>query len=415
MVRGDPGRLRQILVNLVGNAIKFTERGEILVSVECESAAADSACLHFSVKDTGIGIPVEKKARIFEPFCQADGSMTRKYGGTGLGLSICSRLAEMAGGRIWMESEPGQGSAFHFTAQLSTERVLRKTPSPLDPEQLRDLPVLVVDDNFTNRRVLSAILTRWGMKPTPVDGGRAALLALEVASAAGRPFPLILLDGQMPEIDGFALAEQIQSNPALAGSTIMMLTSSDQMGDAALCRKLGIDGYLVKPVLRSELLEMLCRSLRHLVPGEEPAAAAMRPRQKEGTPYRVLVAEDNLVNQRLALRLLGRHGYQVTVAGNGREALAALEAERFDIVLMDVQMPEMDGFEAAAAIRKEEGSTGRHIPIIALTAHAFKGDQERCLAAGMDGYVSKPIRRDDLLAMMAALLDRAQPAYHDAS
>ena len=263
---GDPGRLRQILVNLVGNAIKFTEQGEILVSVEQEWRAADGVCLHFSVRDTGVGIPAEKREKIFEAFSQADESMTRKYGGTGLGLTICGRLVGMMGGQIWVESQVGQGSTFHFTANLGVQTALSVPASPLQPAQLRDLPVLVVDDNSTNRRVLVEMLTRWGMKPTAVEGGRSALMALQIAKDMGRPFPLILLDGQMPEIDGFTLAQQIQDHPDLVRSTVMMLTSADQLGDATLCRELGISAYLVKPVRQSELLDMICKSLQQTPP-----------------------------------------------------------------------------------------------------------------------------------------------------
>ena len=266
-VLGDQGRLRQILVNLVGNAIKFTEQGEILVSVEQESETDDRVCLHFSVRDTGVGIPAEKQEKIFESFSQADESMTRKYGGTGLGLTICKRLVGMMDGRIWVESQEGQGSTFHFTAHLGIQKVVSVPAAPLQPAQLRDIPVLVVDDNSTNRRVLVDILTRWGMKPTAVEGGRAALMALRIAKDLGQPFPLILLDGQMPEVDGFTLAQQIQDQPTLVRTTIMMLTSADQMGHAALCRELGISAYLVKPVRQSELLDRICRSLRQLPQG----------------------------------------------------------------------------------------------------------------------------------------------------
>ncbi|HEY2844068.1 MAG TPA: response regulator [Bryobacteraceae bacterium] len=401
---GDPGRLRQIFVNLVGNAIKFTEWGEILVNVACESKTPDAVLLHFSVRDTGVGIPSDKQSRIFEPFSQADGSMARKYGGTGLGLTICGRLVEIMGGRIWVESEPGLGSTFHFTAQLAVPEASAASQAVLEPQQLRDQPVLVVDDNSTNRRVLAGILTRWGMRPTLVEGGRAAMLALEIARNAGRPFSLILLDGQMPEVDGFTLAQQIQDNPALVGATIMMLTSSDQLGDSALCRKLGISGYLVKPVRQSELLNMICKSLQPAAAQEQRIEASRSAALETAQGPRILVAEDNKVNQRLALRLLAKQGFRTSVVGDGREALALLDAEEFDLVLMDVQMPEMDGFEATAAIREKEKLSGRHIPILAMTAHALKGDRERCIAAGMDGYVSKPIRTEELfLAMDGAL------------
>jgi two-component system, sensor histidine kinase and response regulator len=405
---GDPGRLRQILVNLVGNAIKFTEQGQILVDVALESIIADTACVHFSVRDTGVGIPAEQQEKIFEPFSQADQSMTRKYGGTGLGLTICSRLVEMMGGRIWVVSQAGKGSTFHFTAHLGVETLVSEETRPLHPTLLRDLPVLIVDDNFTNRQVLSGIVTQWGMIPTAVEGGRTALLALEAAKDAGLPFPLVLLDGQMPEIDGFTLAQQIQDHPELVRTAIMMLTSADHIGDATLCRKLGISAYLVKPVRQSELLNLICRSLQQipLSEGEIPKVRDA-PWLADG-PARVLVAEDNMVNQTLARRLLEKRGYTVTVVGDGRAALTAFSRECFDIVLMDVQMPGMDGLEATAAIRQLEQTAGAHVPIVAMTAHAFKGDQERCLAAGMDAYISKPIRQQELYSTIESFLDAGQ-------
>jgi len=400
---GDPGRLRQILVNLVGNAIKFTERGEILVKVEVESIARDSVCLHYSVRDTGVGIPAEKHHKIFEAFSQADDSMTRKYGGTGLGLTICGRLVEMMSGRIWVESEAGQGSTFHFTANLSVPTATLEQTTCVQPEELRGLPVLVVDDNLTNRRVLMGLLAQWGMKPMAVDGGRAALRALESAKQAGRPFALVLLDGQMPELDGFDLALQLQEHPDWVGATIMMLTSSDQIGDGARCRSLGISAYLVKPVRQSELLSKICNSVQSAL-NNEVAPGTLQPEPKIASETRILVAEDNAVNQALVRRLLEKRGYSIVVVGDGRAALSALEQDTFDIVLMDVQMPDMDGFAATAIIREREQASGRHIPIVAMTAHALKGDPERCLAEGMDAYVSKPIRTDELFGTLERLL-----------
>ncbi|MBZ5632966.1 MAG: response regulator [Acidobacteriia bacterium] len=402
---GDPGRLRQVLVNLVGNAIKFTEQGEILVNVGRESESPDAVCLHFSVKDTGVGIPAEKQEKIFEAFSQADGSMTRKYGGTGLGLTICGRLVEIMNGRIWVESQIGQGSTFHFTTRLGVQRVVSEPAAHLHPAQLRDLPVLIVDDNSTNRRVLTEMLTRWGMKPTAVDGGRAALMALEIAKSIGRPFALILLDGHMPEMDGFTLAGEIQNHPELVRTTIMMLTSADHLGAATLCRERGISAYLVKPIRQSELLAMICRGMQ--VPQEptEGPRISIAP-ANTNTQSRVLVAEDNVVNQALARRLLEKRGYAVSVVKDGRAAVEAVKHERFDIVLMDIQMPNMDGFEATAAIRRHEQLTGIRVPIVALTAHALKGDDERCLAAGMDAYISKPIRQEDLYVTIENMLGR---------
>jgi signal transduction histidine kinase/ligand-binding sensor domain-containing protein/CheY-like chemotaxis protein len=395
---GDPGRIRQILVNLIGNAIKFTDSGEVYVGIEEESQSLNSTLLHFSVKDTGIGIPVEKQKSIFEAFSQADGSMARKYGGTGLGLTICTRLVNMMGGNCWVESQIGQGSTFHFTVQLAVQTTTRARPAFLQPEQLRDLHALIVDDSSTNLRVLCGMLSRWGMKPIGVECGQAALKALEMAKSLGHPFPLIVIDGQMPEMDGFALAEGIQKDPELVGATIMMLTSAGHLGDAARCRQLGISAYLVKPIRQGELLQAICSVLNE-EPNKRSVPLVTRHTLRETKKrLRVLLAEDNAVNQMLAVRLLEKRGYTVTVAVNGRYALAAFEKESFDVILMDIQMPEMDGFEATAAIRVREKSTGGHIPIIAMTAHSLVGDQERCLAAGMDGYVSKPIRTHQLFA-----------------
>ncbi len=255
---GDPGRIRQVLINLIGNAIKFTARGEIFVHVEEEAPEFANTVLHFAIKDTGVGIPADKLKTIFDAFSQADGSMARKYGGTGLGLAICSNLAAMMNGKVWVESEVGHGSTFHFTARLAVQDSPSARTQPLQPDQLRNLPVLVVDDNFTNRRVLHGMLSRWGMRPTTVEGGRAALQALEIARSTGHPFPLILLDGQMPDMDGFTLAGEIQKSPDLVGAAIMMLTSAGHMGDAARCRSLGISAYLVKPIRQAELLDGIC-------------------------------------------------------------------------------------------------------------------------------------------------------------
>jgi signal transduction histidine kinase/CheY-like chemotaxis protein len=407
---GDPGRIRQIIVNLVGNSMKFTEHGEIFVLVEKESETSDSVCLHFAIKDTGIGIPADKQSKIFEAFSQADGSMSRRYGGTGLGLSICTRLVEMMDGRIWVESELGKGSTFHFVISLAVQQSLSTRASSLQSTQLRDLHALIVDDNFTNRRVLHGMLSRWGMRPTAVDGGRAALQAIEVAQNAGYPFPLILLDGQMPEMDGFALAEQIQKNTQLMNATIMMLTSAGHLGDAARCRELGISAYLVKPIRQGELLDAICKLLDKSVQKQPATLVTRHTLQEERHRIRVLLAEDNVVNQTLAVRLLEKRGYSVTVVPDGQAAVEAFQTGGFELVLMDIQMPGMDGFEATAAIREREKLTGGHIPIVAMTAHALVGDQERCLGSGMDGYVSKPIRTSELFAVIERMLgDKPKP------
>ncbi|HEY4880447.1 MAG TPA: response regulator [Candidatus Acidoferrales bacterium] len=403
---GDPGRIRQILINLVGNAIKFTQHGEVLINVEEESHEPGTTCLHFAVKDTGVGIPPEHQRKIFEPFSQADGSTTRKYGGTGLGLTISAKLVAMMGGSIWVESEPGQGSTFHFTTRV----VLQDKPSPgslsLAPEKLRNLRALIVDDNFTNRRILTGALTRWGMDSTAVEDGYSALRELELAGSNGRAFHLLVIDGQMPDMDGFMLAERIKAESKATGATLMMLTSAGQLGDAARCRELGISAYLVKPVLQSELLKAICNTLEDK-PLQQTPLVTCHSLREETKRSRVLLVEDNAVNQTLAVRLLEKRGYVVSVAGNGREGLAAFEKENFDVVLMDVQMPEMDGFEATAAIREKEKTTGSHLPIIAMTANALKGDEERCIVAGMDGYISKPIRTLELFATIERLLANA--------
>jgi len=410
-VLGDPSRIRQMVVNLVGNSIKFTEHGEIVVLVDQEWENPEAISLHFSIRDTGIGIPADKRKNIFEAFSQADGSMARKYGGTGLGLAICTRLASLMSGRIWVESEIGKGSTFHFTVKLAIQNIPARRNTPLAPEQLRNLHSLIVDDNFTNRQVLTGMLSRWGMWPTAVEGGRPALQAIEIAKNAGRPFPLILLDGQMPEMDGFALAEQIRNDRELLGATIMMLTSAGRLGDAARCRELGIAAYLVKPIRQSELLTAICQVLNKSAEIKPTELVTRHTLREDRGHVRVLLAEDNEVNRTLAMRLLEKRGFSVCATVDGRAAVEAFEREPFDIVLMDVQMPEMDGFDATAAIRAQERVTGTHLPIIALTANALKGDQERCLNAGMDAYISKPIRTAELFETIERLIGKkSEPA-----
>jgi PAS domain S-box-containing protein len=439
---GDPGRLRQILVNLVGNAIKFTEKGEVVVRVKLETENSktgirslnakslstlglrlsdlENVMLHFEVSDTGVGIAQDKAQLIFEPFTQADGSTTRKYGGTGLGLTICRRLVELMGGRVWVESEPGKGSTFHFTALLGIQQGPGAQVPLLPPERLQGLPVLVVDDNATNRRILEEMLGHWRFAPTVLDNGEAALGALERAAGQGRPYPLVLLDAMMPGMDGFTLAARIKENPALTSAIILLLSSADRPGDNSLSRDVGVFRYLTKPVKQSDLFDAIVTALALAAP-QPPKAEPSRkvrvlpPELLGGMSrrLRILLTEDNVVNQKLAMRILEKQGHQVTVANNGQEALQALERGRFDLVLMDVQMPVMGGFEATASIRQREGSSGRQMPIIAMTAHAMKGDREKCLEAGMDGYVSKPIQAKELFAAIAELLPEKK--YVDAS
>ncbi len=395
----DPDRLRQILVNLTGNAIKFTEKGEVLISVGVDSREKDSVVLHFTVADTGIGIPEEKQARIFEAFMQADGTSSRRYGGTGLGLAISSQLVAMMDGRIWVESEPDKGSAFHFTARAGIGAPKPVLPGHPNESLLRGIRVLIVDDNATNRRILEEVLTRWGMRPAVAENGVAALQLMQLERSAGTGFSLVLLDAQMPKIDGFALAQAIQQDPALAGAAMMMLSSSDLHQDAKRCRELGIAAYLVKPINQIELRHAILKTLGVAPqPGLESLASAISPGRgteanDQSIPLRVLLAEDNAVNQKLMLHVLEKRGYSVTVASDGLLALEAYKRQSFDLVLMDVQMPGMGGFDSTRLIRQVEVVTGRHVPIIALTAHAMKGDRERCLEAGMDDYLSKPIQK----------------------
>jgi PAS domain S-box-containing protein len=415
---GDLGRLRQVLINLVGNAIKFTEHGEVVVDVAVVGRQEGAAALRFAVCDTGIGIPADKLSSLFQPFVQVDGSLTRQYEGTGLGLAICSRLVEMMGGRITAESKLGKGSCFRFTVSLQLRPDAGKRLVPAEPAQLGGLRVLVVDDNTTSTRILEEMLSHWGLRPTAVDSGPAALAALEGAHQAGQPFHLALLDAHMPEMDGFTLAETIRRQSQWNEPRILMLSSAGPMGGTNRARSAGVVDLLVKPVRHADLCQAILRAMGATVHAGQPTAERPTP---AGRPLRILLAEDNPVNQKVAVGLLEKQGHTVTVAGNGREALTALypadslaNEDRglpFDVVLMDVQMPEMDGLRATAAIRQRERVGGEHLPIIAMTAYALKGDRERCLEAGMDGYVSKPIRRAELLeALQAVVPARAEPA-----
>ena len=415
-VVGDPVRLRQVVTNLVGNAIKFTPSGEVALLAGLEVGAGDQVHLHFRVRDTGIGIPVEKQELIFEAFSQADGSTTRKFGGTGLGLTISSRLVKMMQGRLWVESQPGGGSTFHFTACFDAASDAGH-PAPADDACLAGIRVLIVDDNATNRRILAELLSRWKMKPVCASGGLEALWKLRRAAECGDHFSLVVTDCHMPDMDGFDLARQIRNSPHLTDSVVMMLTSGERREDVALCKELHIRVHLIKPVRRAELRAAIATALAcGSLPGEQDLAA--RPtdaensiRAPEHSRFRILVVEDNIVNQRVALRILEKEGHTVVVAGNGREALKTLgEDPTFDLILMDVQMPEMGGFEATAAIRREEREGHRHIPIIAMTAHAMIGDQELCLAAGMDDYISKPVRARLLIDMVEKYGSQAETA-----
>lgn len=404
---GDPGRLRQIIVNLVGNAIKFTSAGEIVLDVSVESQDVDNCCLHFAVRDTGIGIPAAKQQMIFEAFTQADASTTREYGGTGLGLPISAKLVGLMHGRLWVQSEAGVGSTFHFTAQFGRVANAREKPVPTALGEISGLRVLVVDDNATNRQILQEILEQWNMVPTLAGSGAEALEKSRLAAQSGSLFQLVLLDFQMPGMDGLGVAAELQKSTSVP---MVLMTSGLSTQDLARSRKSGIAACLTKPVKPSELLEAMLDALSRSHHKKGTAVASRSGENSELRPLRVLLAEDNIVNQKLATLLLEDKGHAVTVAPNGRKALEAFDQQSFDLVLTDVQMPEMDGFQATHGIREREKSSGRRTPIIAMTAHAMRGDRERCLAAGMDGYITKPFEPDKLWETIRAVIAIAPEA-----
>jgi PAS domain S-box-containing protein len=398
-IQGDPNRLRQIVLNLVGNSIKFTQEGEVHLHVELSKEKSTDPFLHFTVSDTGIGISPEQQKTIFEPFTQADSSTTRKYGGTGLGLSISTHLVRMMGGKMWVESDPGVGTKFHFEVPLIPATMPVEASAEPDSGVLLGARVLIVDDNATNRKILELMLKRWGMVPTLVSVGMDGILELRAASAAGRGFDLVICDLLMPEMDGFAFTERVRKTSEISKAKIMMLSSAGRRGDAKRCEDLGISAYLMKPVRQLELKTVLSSLLGGEATANLPSVItrfAMTNGAIAPATLRILVAEDNAVNQKLIVRLLEKRGHSVHVVPNGREAVEILEERAFDLVLMDMQMQVMDGFEATSEIRKREKPGGIHLPIIALTAHAMKGDRERCLNAGMDGYLAKPIHGDAL-------------------
>ena len=395
---GDPGRLRQVLLNLIGNAIKFTEKGEVLIEIAMQSQRDGLVELHFKVTDTGIGIPPEKHQLLFQAFTQADTSTTRKYGGTGLGLAISARLVELMGGRIWLESTEGKGSTFHFTVSYAEQPTQAEASAPGPVPSLKDVSVLVVDDNETNRRILYEMTSRWEMKPLAVDGGLAALAAVEEAGQRGDFFRVILMDAHMPGMDGFQLSKEIKGRSGKGETSILMLTSGGQAGEAERCRKVGISAYLLKPVMKAELRNAILTVLGQ-VQSDNIAARPLVTRhtlRESSRKLHILVAEDNAVNQAVILRVLEKMGHSSVLACTGKEALALAFGQKFDLAFMDVQMPEMDGLAATEAIRQREKSSGTHLAIFAMTAHAMKGDRERCLQAGMDGYITKPIRFSDI-------------------
>jgi PAS domain S-box-containing protein len=404
---GDAGRLRQIILNLVGNAIKFTDEGEVVVEVIVERQTQDEVTLRFTVRDTGIGIAHDKQWEIFGAFVQADASTTRKYGGTGLGLTISAQLVEMMDGRLWLESQPGQGSRFHFVAQFGLHRDAEIVPSPA--ATLRDIRTLIVDDNATNRLILSEILAGWQMPASAADGALTALDVLRAAADDGRPFHLVITDGLMPGMDGFKFAQQIAHDERLRNAKVILLTSAGMPASRELPGT-PFAARLSKPVKQSDLLDAIVTAFAGPIPkGRARRPPARRQKQAPARSMRVLVAEDNATNQKLIKALLNQRGHRVSMVGDGRQAVERATKQKFDIILMDVQMPEMSGFEATAAIRENESETGRHTPILALTASAMAGDREACLAAGMDGYVSKPLRPDELFSTMDTLTAPVQP------
>jgi two-component system, sensor histidine kinase and response regulator len=402
-VVGDLGRLRQIVVNLIGNALKFTEHGEVFLLVEKVSDLPEEVELHFSVRDTGIGIAKEKQSEIFAPFTQADGSTTRLYGGTGLGLGIATRLVEMSRGKIWVESELGRGSTFHFTLHFGTTDGKTRERKVPDPEILQNSGALIVDDNETNRTILLQMLAGWGLRAEAVGGTRLALDALERARTAEQPFDLVVTDLHMPEADGFALVEAIRKNPLSTHLPVIMLSSASLGSNRDRCRDLAIAACLMKPVQPSELLDVLLSELTRARPERSEGIVSPQPIGEQRSGLKILLAEDNAVNRLLARRLLEKYGYTVIAVQNGQEALEAIEREKPDLVIMDVQMPVMDGLEAIRTIRGTEHTSGLHLPIIALTAHAMKGDRERCLEAGADEYLTKPIRAAELFAALSRM------------
>lgn len=400
-VLGDGLRLRQVILNLVGNAIKFTQQGEVVVSVRVEQHTEDHVQLHFAVRDTGIGMSPEQITRVFSAFEQADTSMTRRFGGTGLGLSISSRLVLLMSGRIWVQSQLGAGSTFHVLVNFAKPPVSAETEHVLDELQvLHGLRVLIVDDNDTNRRILKRMCENWKMQPVAVSEATSALELLRAASETGPPFDLVLTDASMPDIDGFTLASHIRQDDQISSVVVMMLTSLDQSQSSQSLSDLGIRSFLVKPVKQSDLLD----AITHTMLGRRSPQRAEPTVSSEDVvlpALTILLAEDSRANQKLAVGLLKRWGHSVTLANNGREAVKRAAETQFDLILMDIQMPEMDGMEATALIREDQLRTGHRIPIIAMTAHAMKGDRKRCLAAGMDEYVSKPVRPKELLSAMA--------------
>jgi len=404
---GDPVRLRQIITNLVGNAIKFTQQGEVVVRVRAEQIVGDRVTLHVLVSDTGIGIAPAKQQAVFDAFTQADASTTRKFGGTGLGLTISAFLVHRMQGEIWLESEEGTGTTFYFTAVFGWKPESTPHVAERSKTRLRDMKILVVDDNQTNLRILQEMLHGWGMASTAVDSASEALERLREAADRGSPFPLCVTDCHMPEMDGFSLVRAIRADPAIRSTSVLMLTSVLRPEDMELVSRLNIAAHLLKPVRQSRLLKHLEAALYGEALGQVDETMTADPATRQIPPLHVLVAEDGLVNQKLVRELLHKQGHRVTTVGNGQEAVDLWQAESPDVILMDVQMPLMDGLEATRQIRRQERGSSKHVPIVAMTAHAMKGDRERCLEAGMDQYVSKPLRAHELFEAVAVSLGQA--------
>jgi two-component system sensor histidine kinase/response regulator len=414
LVSGDPNALRQVLVNLVGNATKFTEKGEVAVRVSMESADSSDVMLRFEVADTGIGIAPEEQSRIFGPFVQGDGSSTRRYGGTGLGLAISANLVELMDGRIEIDSELGRGSVFRFTARLKRAGSIVRVDAPGGAELLKGRRILVVDDNATHQRILQETVRRWQMNPVVADGGRAALEALSLARAEGKPFALVLVDLHMPDMDGLELIRRMKEDSPPGSPAIMMLSSIGWQASSACCEKLGIAAYLTKPIIEADLFNAIVKVLR--AQDRTPAIHSINRTAAPGSPApgrgNILLVEDNENNSLLVVHILKKRGYDIVTASDGYEALDCLAQQSYDLVLMDLQMPNLGGIETTAEIRRMEAGSGRHIPIIALTAHSLRGDRERCLDAGMDDYLSKPIRSAELITMIKRHLNQDRPPIH---
>ncbi len=415
-LRGDPGRLRQVLTNLIGNAIKFTEHGEVIVRAEKESESSEAVVVRFSVADTGIGINESAQRNLFQAFTQADGSTTRKYGGTGLGLAISKQLVTLMNGEIGVSSTAGKGSTFWFTATFEKQP---HKPAVVIPNvsTLENLRILIVDDNATNRKILSHQLSSWGMIHEQAESGLSALELLRTRAAQGKPFDMAVLDLMMPEMDGFEVARAIKSDPSIAKVRLALLTSYGQRGHGSAARQAGIAAYLTKPVRQSQLFDCLITLVSQMLVTQTESTAVPPPPEKLITRHTlreirktshkvILLAEDNTVNQRVAIRQLQNLGYRADAVANGREALEALSRIPYDLVLMDCQMPEMDGYEATVEIRQREGGSKR-TPIVAMTANALQGDRAKCIAAGMDDYVSKPVRSEELRKVLEKFLGGA--------